>query len=65
MMTSLANLIKSCLRNKSLESQLRVRIRSHAGARFVLCPLLYRFITMTAIITDNDVIVITTHKYIP
>lgn len=48
-----------------LDSQTRVTTLNQTGARFVLCPLLYKFMTMTAMMTDSDVIVITTQRYIP
>lgn len=61
----LATLSISCLKHNTVDIHFNIRVLSHIGALLVFIPLLYKLITITAIITDRDVIVMTTHKYIP
>ena len=55
----LASLSMSCVILSMHANQLRTTVFSHSGARFDLFPLSYRLITITAMITERDVIVIT------
>lgn len=55
----------SCFIFRGLEANSKISFLSHFGARLVFIPRLYRLMTMTAIITDTEVIVMTRHRYIP